>query len=159
MIALYPGSFDPVTNGHMDIIKRVAKIAQKLIIAVLINSSKQPFFSIEKRLEHLKILTKDFKNVEVNSFNGLTAEFAKEKGVNVIVKGLRNVSDFELEAVTASVNRHLSSNKLETFFIPASSENMFLSSSVVKEIVRYGNSVKGLVPDIIEAELSAAKWR
>lgn len=147
-IAVYPGSFDPCTNGHLDVIKRASRLFDKVIVAVLINESKTPLFSVDERTEMLKLATGDIKNVEVRSFSGLLVEFMKEVGSRVIVKGIRAVSDFEYEFQMALTNQALY-EELETLFLHTSKEYMFLSSSIVREIARYGGSLKGLVPECL----------
>ncbi|MBO5955721.1 MAG: pantetheine-phosphate adenylyltransferase [Clostridia bacterium] len=144
-IAVYPGSFDPCTNGHLDIITRAAGMFEKVIVAVLINEKKHPVFTLEERVEMLKCVTKHIPNVEIISFSGLLAEFMKTNGYSIVVKGLRAVSDFEYEFQMALTNRALF-EKLETVFIPSSSEFMFLSSSVVKEVAKYNGDLDALVP-------------
>ncbi len=144
--AVYPGSFDPCTNGHLDIINRASKMFDKVVVAVLVNEKKNPLFSLEERVEMLKAATKDISNIEICSFSGLLADFMKDKGYNVIVKGLRAVSDYEYEFQMALTNRALC-DSVETVFMPCSSEFMFLSSSIVKEVAKYNGELKGLVPD------------
>lgn len=151
-IGVYPGSFDPVTNGHLDIIERAAKLFDKLIVAVLINSNKTPLFTVEKRLEFLKESCKGFENVEIESFEGLLIEFMKKKNANVIVKGLRAVSDFEYEFQMALMNRKLNP-EIETVFMMTSNQYSYLSSSLIKEVAKFGGCVKGLIPEIVEKEL------
>lgn len=143
--AVYPGSFDPCTNGHLDVIKRAAKLFDKVVVAVLINNSKNPTFTIDEREEMLKIATKDLDNVEVRSFSGLLVDFMKEMNSEVIIKGIRAVSDFEYEFQMALTNQTLCED-LETVFLHTSKEYMFLSSSIVREIARYGGCLDGLVP-------------
>lgn len=143
---VYPGSFDPCTNGHLDVISRAANIADRVIVAVLVNSNKTPLFSATERVELLKTVTKDFKNVEICSFSGLLVDFMKEVDATVIVKGIRAVSDFEYEFQMALTN-HALSPEIETIFIPSSKDYMFLSSSLVKEVANYGGSLNGLVPE------------
>lgn len=143
---VYPGSFDPCTNGHLDIISRAAKLADRVIVAVLVNSSKSPLFTAEERVELLKTAVAEFDNVEVHSFSGLLVDFMKEVGSTVIVKGIRAVSDFEYEFQMALTNHALYS-EIETLFIPSRKDYMFLSSSIVKEIARYGGRLEGLVPE------------
>lgn len=143
---VYPGSFDPCTNGHLDIIARAAKMADKVIVAVLINSSKTPLFTAEERVALLKTAVADFDNVEVRSFSGLLVDFMKEVGATVIIKGIRAVSDFEYEFQMALTNNALHPD-IETLFIPSNKDYMFLSSSIVKEIAKYGGSLQGLVPE------------
>ena len=143
--AVYPGSFDPCTNGHLDIIRRASKLFDKVIVAVLINEKKNPLFSTEERVEMLKTVTKDMPNVEICSFSGLLADFMKSNDYSVIIKGLRAVSDYEYEFQMALINRNLC-EELETMFMPCSSEFMFLSSSLVKEVAKYNGELEGLVP-------------
>lgn len=144
-IAVYPGSFDPCTNGHLDIITRAAGMFEKVIVAPLINDKKHPIFTLEERVEMLKCVTSHIPNVEIVSFSGLLADFMRENGYSIIVKGLRAVSDFEYEFQMALTNRALY-DKIETVFIPSSSEFMFLSSSVVKEVAKYNGELDALVP-------------
>ncbi len=144
--AVYPGSFDPCTNGHLDVIKRASRLFDTLIVAVLINSSKQPSFSVEERVEMLKSVTKDMDNVKICSFSGLLADFMKNINSSIIIKGIRAVSDFEYEFQMALTNRTLNP-ELETLFLHTSQDYMFLSSSIVKEIAKYGGCLDGLVPD------------
>lgn len=151
-IAVYPGSFDPVTNGHLDIIERASKLFDKLIVAVLINSNKTPLFSVEKRLEFLEESCKNFKNVEVASFDGLLIEFVKKKNADTIIKGLRAVSDFEYEFQMALMNRKLNP-EIETVFMMTSNKYSYLSSSLVKEVAKFGGCVRGLIPEVVEKEL------
>lgn len=150
-VAVYPGSFDPVTNGHLDIIKRTSKMVDKIIVAVLYNPSKNPFFSIEERMELLKEVTADIHNLEIDCFTGLLVDYVKEKNVDVIVKGLRAVSDFEYEFQMALMNKKLNP-QVETIFMMTSSEFSYLSSSLVKEVFRFNGCISGLVPEkVIEA--------
>lgn len=144
-VAVYPGSFDPCTNGHLDIIARASQLFEKVVVAVLINEKKHPIFTLDERVEMLKKSTKHIPNVEVISFSGLLAEFMKENNYTVIIKGLRAVSDFEYEFQMALTNRALY-DKIETVFIPCSSEFMFLSSSIVKEVAKYNGDLDALVP-------------
>ena len=146
--AVYPGSFDPCTNGHLDIIRRASKLFDKIVVAVLINESKNPLFTLEERVSMLKLVTKDIPNVEICSFSGLLANFMKENNYSVIIKGLRAVSDYEYEFQMALTNRALY-EKIETVFMPCSSEFMFLSSSIVKEVARYDGDLSDLVPSIL----------
>ena len=144
-IAVYPGSFDPCTHGHVDIITRASKMFEKVVVAVLINEKKHPSFTLEERVDMLKTATKHIENVEVVSFSGLLAEFMRSNGYSIIVKGLRAVSDFEYEFQMALTNSALF-DKIETVFIPSSAEFMFLSSSVVKEVAKYNGDLDALVP-------------
>lgn len=150
MKAIYPGSFDPTTNGHLDIIKRASGFCDELIVAVLDNSSKTCLFSVEERLEHLKMLTKDSDKIKVASFSGLLVDFAKKENASLIIRGLRALTDFEYEFQMALTNRKLNES-IETIFIPTSLEQLYVSSSVVKEIAKYGGNLEKLVPaELIE---------
>ncbi|WP_078595456.1 pantetheine-phosphate adenylyltransferase [Evansella clarkii] len=151
-IAVCPGSFDPVTLGHLDIIKRGSKVFDKVIVAVLNNRSKQPLFTVEERIELLRETTRDIPNVEVDNFNGLLIDYVKEKNASAIIKGLRAVSDFEYELQMASINRKLDEN-VETFFMMTNNKYSYLSSSIVKEIAKYDAPVGDLVPDAVEEAL------
>jgi len=153
MTVIYPGSFDPVTNGHLDIIKRASKKFDKIIVTVLNNPSKNSLFNVEERVELLKNTTKDIKNVEIDSFAGLLIDYAKSKDVSIILKGLRAVSDFEYEFQMALTNTMLD-EELETFFLMTSSKYSFLSSSVVKEIAKFNGDISKLVPEIVEYNLN-----
>lgn len=149
-IALYPGTFDPVTEGHLDIIKRASRIADKLVIGVLPNQSKRPWFTVEERMTLLRKCTKDIPNVEVKSFDGLTVEFGKQIGASIIVRGLRAITDFEYELQIAQINHKLNP-ELDTIFFTTSQETSYVSSSIVKEIASYGGSIEGMVaPEIIQ---------
>ena len=151
-IAIYPGSFDPCTNGHLDIIERSSKIFEKVIVAVLLNSSKTPTFTVEERIDLLKTATAHIPNVEVVSFNGLLAQFAQERNAKVIIKGLRAVSDFEYEFQMSLTNTKLNPN-VETLFMTTKSENMYLSSSIVREVARYGGDISDMVPKVITEKI------
>ncbi|MCK9478974.1 MAG: pantetheine-phosphate adenylyltransferase [Firmicutes bacterium] len=151
-IAIYPGSFDPCTNGHLDVITRSAKIFDKLIVAVLTNVNKQPAFTAEERIDLLTRTAKKLKNVEIKNFSGLLADFARENNAEVIIKGLRAVSDFEYEFQMALTNNKLNP-EVETLFMTTSTDNMYLSSSIVKEIAMYGGSLDGMVPKEIQADI------
>ncbi len=147
-VAIYPGSFDPITNGHLDIIERGSKIFDKLIVGVLVNIDKRGLFFIEERVELIKRVTSNLENVEVVSFNGLLVDLAKRNNARVILKGLRAVSDFEYEFQMALMNSQLD-NEVETLFMTTSAANSFLSSSSVKQVAKFGGDIKGLVPDEI----------
>ncbi|HWL13199.1 MAG TPA: pantetheine-phosphate adenylyltransferase [Ureibacillus sp.] len=151
-IAVVPGSFDPITNGHLDIIKRAADVFDVIYVAVLNNSSKNPLFSIDERMELIKEVTKEIPNIRIESSTGLLVEYAKAKNAKAIVRGLRAVSDFEYEMQITSMNRYLDES-IETFFIMTKNQYSFLSSSIVKEVARYGGTVTGLVPEIVENAL------
>lgn len=147
-VAIYPGSFDPITNGHLDIITRGSKIFDKLIVGVLVNIDKIGLFSIKERVELIKRATNHLPNVEVISFNGLLVDLAKEYEAKVILKGLRAVTDFEYEFQMALMNSQLD-NEVETLFMTTSAANSFLSSSSVKQVAKFGGKINGLVPDEI----------
>ncbi len=147
-IAVYPGSFDPITNGHLDIIKRAAKLYDKLIIVAMTNSKKQYTFSVEERIDMLKKSTADIPNVTVDYYGGLLADYTEQKNAHVIIKGLRAMSDFEYEFQMALANKKMNPN-VETMFLTTSAENMFLSSSMVKQIASMGGNISGFVPDAI----------
>ena len=147
-VAFYPGSFDPITNGHLDIITRGAKVFDKLIVGVLVNIDKVGLFSIKERVELIKRVTQHLPNVEVVSFNGLLVDLAKEYEAKVILKGLRAVTDFEYEFQMALMNSQLD-NEVETLFMTTSAANSFLSSSSVKQVAKFGGKINGLVPDEI----------
>ena len=151
-IAIYPGSFDPVTLGHLDIIRRASGLFDRLIVAVMHNQNKKPMFSVEERMEMLRRTTAGLPNVEIESFCGLLADYARRKNACVLVKGLRAVSDFEYEFQMALANRKLNAD-LDTVFLMTSSEYMYLSSSVVKDIAVHGGSVAGFVPDEIVQDI------
>ncbi|MBE7051641.1 MAG: pantetheine-phosphate adenylyltransferase [Ruminococcaceae bacterium] len=150
--AVYPGSFDPMTNGHLDIIKRAAKTFDKVYVAILTNSSKKPKFSLEQRIDWLKRATADLPNVEIDSFSGLLVNYANQINASIIIKGLRAVSDFEYEFQMALTNRALSPN-IETMFLMTNGKYSYLSSSIVKEIANLGGSLNGLVPDFMIEEI------
>jgi pantetheine-phosphate adenylyltransferase len=151
-IAVYPGSFDPVTNGHIDIIHRAAKVFDKLVVAVLNNTSKNPLFTVEERAELLRKVTRDLPNVEIDNFRDLLINYMKQKNAHLIVRGLRAVSDFEYELQMASTNQKLDGN-IETFFMTSTPKYSYLSSSIVKEIARFHGPVTDLVPDEVEKAL------
>ena len=160
-IGICPGSFDPVTLGHMDIISRACKIFDKVIVAVPVNPDKRASFTVEERMEMLRTVTADMENVEVDCVRGLLADYASEKHAAAIVKGLRAISDFEYEFQMALTNQTLY-EELETLFLHSSKEYMFLSSSIVKEIAKYGGCLNGLVPDnlipIIKSRFENSKY-
>ena len=144
-IAICPGSFDPVTLGHMDVIRRASKMFDKVIVAVLVNPSKQPSFSIRERIDLLREATQDIQGIEIVSFDGLLATYAKEKKAVAIVKGLRAVSDFEYEFQMALTNKKLNP-ELETIFLTTNSQYMYLSSSMVKQVASFGGDISDFVP-------------
>ena len=149
--AVCPGSFDPVTNGHLDIIGRAAKLYDEVVVAVLINKTKSSLFSVDERVQLLKECTQDYPNVRVDSFHGLIVDFCREHDIQVIAKGLRAVSDFDYELKMAQMNNGLS--QVETLFMPTSPLYSFLSSSLVKEVATFGGDVTGLVPDPVLQKL------
>ena len=151
-LAICPGSFDPVTYGHLDIIERGSKVFDHVIVAVFNNRSKDPLFSVEERMDLLKEVTKDMDNVTIDSSSGLLMDYAAEKGANVIVRGLRAVSDFEYEMQITSMNRKLNED-IETFFVMTNNQYTFLSSSIVKEVSKYEGAVTDLVPQVVEEAL------
>ena len=146
--AVYPGSFDPVTNGHIDIIKRTAKIADEVVVGVLINKAKMPLFSVEERVKMLQEATCDIPNVKVVPFEGLLIDFAKQMDANFVVRGLRAVTDFEFELQMAQTNHKLEPG-IETMFLTTSIEYSYLSSSAVREIAAFGGDVAQFVPDCV----------
>lgn len=151
-VAVYPGSFDPVTNGHLDIIHRAAKVFDKLVVAVLNNTSKNPLFTLEERMELLRRVTADLPNVEIDGFRDLLINYMKKKNATLVVRGLRAVSDFEYEMQLASTNRKLQ-NDIETFFMTSTPKYSYLSSSIVKEVARFHGPVVDLVPPEVEKAL------
>lgn len=151
-IAVYPGTFDPATNGHLDIIKRASCLFDKVIVAVLINQNKKPVFSVKERLNHLKEITKDIPNVEVDSFDGLLAEYMKKKGSHIAVRGLRAVSDLEYEFQIANTNRALN-KEMDTIFLMPRAKYTYLSSSMVREVYSLGGRLQEYVPEVVEKAL------
>ena len=154
IVAIYPGSFDPVTNGHLDLIERGAQVFDRLVVAVLRNLDKDPLFGLHERVEMLKEGTQDWHNVEVDIFDGLLVDYARPKNARVILRGIRAVSDYEYEMQMALMNRKLEP-RLETVFMLPAEAYSYLSSSLVKEIARLGGSVQGLVPPRVEERLRA----
>ncbi|MFJ7825064.1 pantetheine-phosphate adenylyltransferase [Psychrobacillus sp. NPDC096623] len=152
-IAVVPGSFDPITNGHLDIIKRGASIFGEVYVVVLNNSSKNPLFSVEERIHLIEEATSHLPNVKVQTFSGLLIDYAESVSASAIIRGLRAVSDFEYEMQITSMNRVLN-DKIETFFIMTKNQYSFLSSSIVKEVARYGGNIEELVPPHVERALN-----
>lgn len=152
LIAIYPGSFDPITFGHLDIIERSCQMFERLTVAVLKNPNKTSLFTVQERIEQISAVTKHITNIEVDSFSGLTVEYAKLRGAKILVRGLRAVSDFEMELQMAHTNKTLS-HGIETIFLATSNEHSFLSSSVVKAIAQFGGQVEHLVPSEIAVAL------
>ncbi|KXH79880.1 pantetheine-phosphate adenylyltransferase [Sporosarcina sp. HYO08] len=153
-IVVVPGTFDPLTNGHLDIIKRASKIFGDVRVAVMINSSKNPLFTVEERVALIEEVTSQFENVKVESSSGLLVDYAKKIDASAIVRGLRAVSDFEYEMQITSMNRVLD-EEIETFFIMTNNQYSFLSSSIVKEVAKYGGEISSLVPKVVEDALIA----
>lgn len=149
MKVVYPGSFDPVTNGHLDIIKRASKIYDEVIVCVLINNSKKYLFTMDERIEMLENILYDYNNVKVAKYSGLLIDFAKENQVDAIIRGIRAVSDYETELQFAQMNKVYSGGVVETLFMVAEPKYSYLSSSIVKEIASFNRDVNGLVPEIV----------
>lgn len=149
---VYPGSFDPVTNGHLDIVERAANIFDEVIVSVFYNPNKEPVFTMEERVEMLKNSTKELKNVKVDSFSGLTTKYVHSIGGEAILRGLRAVSDFEGEFQMASMNKHLD-DEIETIFLMTDTKYAFLSSSVIKEAAYFDGDIKDLVPNFVYQKL------
>lgn len=147
-IGLYPGTFDPVTRGHLDIIIRSSRLVDKLVIGVLPNQAKHPWFSVEERMALLKKVTADIPNVVVDSFDGLTVDFGRKIGASVIVRGLRAITDFEYELQIAQINHKLNPD-IDTVFLTTSVEYSYVSSSIVKEVASYGGDISGFVSPVI----------
>ncbi|RZS92892.1 pantetheine-phosphate adenylyltransferase [Cuneatibacter caecimuris] len=150
--AIYPGSFDPVTFGHLDVISRASKVVDHLIVGVLNNTSKSPLFSVEERVTMLKKAVKSLPNVEIQSFSGLLVDFAAASGASVIVRGLRAVTDFEYELQMSQTNRKIAP-EVDTVFFTTSLQYAYLSSSTVKEIAMFGGDISQFVPDFVAAEV------
>jgi len=148
-----PGSFDPVTNGHLDVISRASALYDEVTVAVLVNTSKKGLFDVSERMDMLTQVTADMGNVVVDSFHGLLVDHCRERGIPVVVKGLRAVSDFDYELQMAQMNHRLTG--LETLFVATNPEYSFLSSSLVKEVASFGGDVGGLVPDLVLERLAA----
>ena len=151
LVALCPGTFDPVTNGHLDIIQRAARCFGEVVVAVLENPGKQPLFVVEERVAMLKEATAELEGLEVSSFSGLLVDYARARGTHLVVKGLRAVSDFDYELQMAQMNNRMTG--METFFVATSPQFSYLSSSLVKEVVRFGGDVTGLVPAFVRDRL------
>lgn len=150
--AVYPGTFDPLTNGHHDLIKRAAGIFDRLVVAIAAHSTKKPLFTLEQRVALAKAVLKDIPNVEVTGYTGLTVEFARQNNLNIIVRGLRAVSDFEFEFQLATMTRHLM-REIETVFLTPQEQFTFISSSLVREVALLGGDVSEFVHPIVQAEL------
>ncbi|HKF43000.1 MAG TPA: pantetheine-phosphate adenylyltransferase [Thermoanaerobaculia bacterium] len=152
-IALYPGSFDPLTNGHLDILSRARRLADRVIVAILENDAKTPLFSVAERIDMIREIVADDPAISVRSFSGLLVDFAKESGATLIVRGLRAISDYEYELQMALMNRRLTPD-VETVFLMAKEEYSYVSSRLVKEVVRLRGSVRGLVPESVRKRLA-----
>lgn len=152
VIAIYPGSFDPFTNGHLDLIERSTHLFDKLIVAILRNEEKRPLFTLEERQEMLREVLRSYPNVEVDSFDGLLVDFAARKNASVILRGIRAISDYEYELQMALMNRRLRP-QIETVFLMAGEAYSFISSRLVKEVAALGGNVSGLVPPLVEERL------
>ncbi len=151
-IAIYPGSFDPVTNGHLDIIERGLKLFDKIIIAILINPGKQFLFTLEERMQMLEVCLKKFSNVEIDTFNGLTVDYAAQRNAQGILRGLRALSDFEYEFQMALMNRRLNRD-VQTVFLMTGMRWIYTSSSIIKEAAQFGGNIKGMVPPLVEKKI------
>jgi pantetheine-phosphate adenylyltransferase len=152
VVAIYPGSFDPITMGHLDLIARCSSFVDKLIVAILRNENKQPLFTVEERMEMLQEVVRVYPNVEVDSFDGLLVEYAADKRASMILRGIRAISDYEYELQMALMNRRLRPD-IETIFMMAGEAYSFISSRLVKEVIRLGGNISGLVPPTVEQRL------
>lgn len=152
LVAIYPGSFDPITNGHLDMIERGSHLAERLIVAILGNPRKQPLFSVGERMEMLREVVAPYPNVEIDAFRGLLVDYAAQKRATYILRGIRAISDYEYELQMALMNRRLRP-EIETVFMMSGEAYSFISSMMVKEIIRLGGDVSGLVPPTVEARL------
>ena len=151
-LAIYPGSFDPITKGHLDLIERGSRIFERLVVAVLLNLEKEPLFSVDERVDMLREVTRGKKNVSVETFSGLLVDYAERKKANAIMRGIRAFSDYEYEFQMALMNHKLSPN-LETVFLMPGESYTYISSRLVREIFRHGGTVKDLVPPVVEERL------
>jgi pantetheine-phosphate adenylyltransferase len=156
IVALYPGSFDPLTNGHVDIIERGSKLFDRIVVAVLVNLEKAPLFSVAERVSIVRTVFQRWPNVEVDTFDGLLVDYARRRNASVIVRGLRAVSDFEYEMQMALMNRRLN-DAVETVFMMPAEPYTYVSSRLVKEVVALGGTVHGLVPELVEQRLREKK--
>ena len=152
-ITVYPGSFDPVTFGHLDIINRASKMFDEVIVAVMCNSAKTPLFSLDERVKMLQESVKDLSNVKIESFSGLLIDYCKSADIHIVIRGLRAITDFEYELQIAQTNKELSHNQVDTVFLTTSLKYSYLSSSVVKEIASYNGDISPCVPDFIADRL------
>lgn len=151
-VAIYPGTFDPVTNGHLDIVERAAMLFDQVIVAVTTNSTKNPMFSIAERLDMFQEVTQHLSNVQIESFSGLLVEYAARRGASVLIRGLRAISDFEYESQMALINRKIS-HGMDTVFLTASEKNTYLNSTIVKEVARFGGDVTCFVPAAVNERI------
>ncbi len=154
VVAVYPGTFDPVTNGHSDLVQRASKLFDKVIVAIAANPSKTPLFNLDQRVDMVSRVLSDIPNVEVCGFSDLLVDFVRKKDANVILRGLRAVSDFEFEMQLASMNRRLD-NSIETVFLTPAEETSFISASLVKEVALHGGDVSQFVHEIVVGKISA----
>lgn len=152
LVAVYPGSFDPITNGHLDLIQRCAPLVDKLVVAVLRNAHKHPLFSLEDRVIMLREVVQPFTNVEVDSFDGLLVDYGRQKQASLLLRGIRAISDYEYELQMALMNRRLAP-EIETMFMMAGEAYSFISSKLVKEVIGLGGNISGLVPPSVEEKL------
>lgn len=155
-VAIYPGSFDPITNGHLDLIERGSKLVDKLIVSILRNDAKRPLFTVEERMEMLREVVGGFPNVEVDFFDGLLVDYAARRGATVILRGIRAISDYEFELQMALMNRRLRPS-IETIFLMSGEAYSYISSRLVKEVFGLGGNISGLVPPSVEMRLRARK--
>ncbi|KAA0230479.1 pantetheine-phosphate adenylyltransferase [candidate division KSB1 bacterium] len=151
-LAIYPGTFDPVTNGHLDIVERAAMLFDQVVVAVTTNSAKNPMFSVAERLEMFREATRHFSNVRVESFSGLLVEYAAGRGASVLIRGLRAISDFEYESQMALINRKIS-HGMDTVFLTANEKYTYLNSTIVKEVARFGGDVTCFVPAAVNERI------
>ena len=151
-VAIYPGSFDPVTNGHLDILQRGMKLFDKIIVAILTNPGKNFLFTLEERIDMLEVSTKKFSNVEIGTFDGLTVDYAAQRNAQAILRGLRALSDFEYEFQMALMNRRLN-REIQTVFLMTGMRWIYTSSSIIKEAAQFGGSIKGMVPPVVEKRI------
>jgi pantetheine-phosphate adenylyltransferase len=151
-LAIYPGSFDPLTNGHLDLIKRALQLYDKIIIAVATNSRKNTLFSVEERIDLIKNVTKEWDRIEIDTFDGLTVDYARKREAKIIIRGLRAVTDFDYEYAISLMNSKLAP-EVETVFLMANNEHSFISSTIVKEVARHGRAVSNQVPELVNAAL------
>src|SRR5947199_6036309 len=155
-VAIYPGSFDPLTNGHVDIIQRGSRLFDRIVIAILLNIEKAPLFTVDERVDIAREVFRGYPNVEVDTFDGLLVEYARRKRASVIVRGLRAVADFEYEMQMALMNRHLDAD-IETVFMMPAEQYTYVSSRLIREVAALGGSVAGLVPAAVESRLAAKR--